>query len=481
MKWPIFARRKTRKVSPQWDAESGEFNFKELRRRDPLTNLPNRHALEDYIESLIPKAKRGDVPGIAVIFLDLDRFRRVSMGMGYRAADELLHAVAERLRENVGEHEFLGRFAADQFVLVSSESESIRQAVAIADRIRNRIRAPFVVAGVELFMTISSGVVFWNPSYTHAEELIRDGDIANVHSKTKGREVISVFDPNWFQESVGGLQLQNELRRALNRSEFEVYYQPILSLKSGRISGFEALSRWKHPEYGVMPPAYFIEMAEESGSIIEMDRRLLEDACRQLRSWHTQFPNFSDLYLSVNVSSLEFLHPDLISRIDRTLRNSGTYGRHIRLELTESLLMENTRYTTQMLEQLRHLQIGISIDDFGTGYSSFAYLKRFNVDTIKIDYSFVQRITEDEESAEIVSSIASLAERLGKTSVAEGVETKSQYEALREIGVDAIQGFFIAPPLSSERAGDLMTLVQDRENHLDRILEDRMLGHSQEN
>jgi len=228
-----------------------------------------------------------------------------------------------------------------------------------------------------------------------------------------------------------------------------------------------------------MSPAYFIEMAEESGSIIEMDRRLLEIACRQLHSWHEHFPHFSNLYLSVNVSSLEFLRPDLISRIDRTLRNSGTYGRHIKLELTESLLMENTRYAAQMLEQLRRLQIGISIDDFGTGYSSFAYLKRFAVDTIKIDYSFVQKMVQDEESAEIVRSIASIAKRLGKTSVAEGVETKSQYEALLKIGVDAIQGFFIAPPLANKRAGKLMGLVQDRENHLDCILETRM--HSQSN
>jgi len=219
-------------------------------------------------------------------------------------------------------------------------------------------------------------------------------------------------------------------------------------------------------------------MAEESGAISQIDRNLLEKACRQLHSWHTRYRNFSDLYLSVNVSSLEFLHPDLVSRIDRTLRNSGTYGRHIKLELTESLLMENSLYAAQMLEQLRRLQIGISIDDFGTGYSSLAYLRRFDIDTIKIDYSFVHQMTKSGESAEIVRNIASLAENLGKKSVAEGVETRSQLDALRQIGVDAVQGYFIAPPLEADRAGALMEQVQDHDNHLECILENRLHQHS---
>lgn len=474
--WSFFSKKNRKKDGDrsQWDPDSGTYSFLDLRRRDPLTNLPNRQSLEDYLGTLMLKAQRKEIPGLAVLFLDLDRFRKITTGLGYRAADQLLHAVADRLSESLVEGEFLGRFAADQFVLIIEGAESIRDPLNSADRLKARIREPFLISGTELFITISGGAVLWDSSYTHAEELIRNADIATTHAKSKGHETISVFDPDWQQQCAGNLQLQNELRRALNRNEFEIFYQPIVSLADGRIAGFEALSRWQHPTYGLMPPAYFIGMAEESGSILEMDRKLLENSCRQLRTWHTSLKNFSDLYLSVNVSSLEFLHPDLISRVDRTLRNSGTYGRHIRLELTESLLMENTQYTAQMLDQLRALHIGISIDDFGTGYSSFAYLKRFAVDTIKIDYSFVQKMIQDEESAEIVRSIAALADNLGKSTVAEGVETKSQYEALRKIGVDSIQGFFIAPPLNELRAGELLSLVQDREDHLECILEERL-------
>jgi len=473
----IFRRRKADGKSREEDVHAGLRHHGIDQGLDPLTALPNRQAVEEHLRDLMLQAREDAIPGIAVIFLDLDRFGRITTGIGYRAADEVLRAVGKRLRNGLQDGEFLGRFAADQFIVISPKATSIGPALALAARMRARLGEPLSINGNELFVTLSAGVGLWNSSYQEPEDLIRDADIAMRHSKKVGRESISVFDEDWLQECVGSLKLQNELQRALEHEEFEVFYQPILSLRSGRIAGFEALSRWRHPEYGLTPPAYFIEMAEESGAIIEIDRHLLEKACRQLRSWHTSYRNFSDLYLSVNVSSLEFLHPDLVSRIDRTLRNSGTYGRNIRLELTESLLMENSLYAAQMLEQLRRLQIGISIDDFGTGYSSLAYLRRFDIDTIKIDYSFVQQMTKNGESAEIVRNIASLAENLGKQSIAEGVETRSQFDALREIGVDAVQGYFVAPPLEAHRAGELMAQVQDRDNHLECILENRLHHH----
>jgi len=451
---------------------------------DSPSGSTTRGDLNEYIKKLIPRAQKGDLPGFAVLFADIDRFRKIRSGLGYTRADRLIDALHQRLAELLRPDEYLSSPWMDQFVIVTGAIDSTRDALRTAERFKTAADTPFEIDGHEIYLTLSIGLALWEPSCTKPEDLILNADISALHAKKTGMDSLSVFDPAWRQHSIGELQLQNELGRALKKGEFRIYYQPIVERKSGRIVGLEALARWQHPEYGLMPPAHFIEMAEETGLIIEMDRRLLEIACRQLHSWHVSIPAFSDLHLSVNISSLEFLHPDLISRIDRTLRNTGTYGRHIHLELTESLLMDNTQYADQMLEQLRRLNIGISIDDFGTGYSSLAYLRRFAIDTIKIDYSFVRRMTRDEESAEIVRSIAALAENLGKTCVAEGVETRSQLDILTRLGVDYLQGFYISPPLPPESAEKLLEMVQGHENHLDFILRDRMgprdVGHPDE-
>jgi EAL domain-containing protein (putative c-di-GMP-specific phosphodiesterase class I) len=288
-----------------------------------------------------------------------------------------------------------------------------------------------------------------------------------------------VFDEDMHARVVATLRLETDLRRAIARDEFRVYYQPIVSMAVGRITGFEALIRWQHPERGLMLPLTFIGVAEEMGAIIQIDRFAAEEACRQLRAWQNKYRHNPPLNVSVNISGTQFLQPDLVQQVDHILRKTGLYGRSLTIEVTESVLMENAQYASAMLDQLRALDIGISIDDFGTGYSSLAYLRRFKIDTLKIDYSFVSRMLADEESSQIVKTITTLASNLGKQSVAEGVETRSQFEALRELGVDRAQGIYISPAVPAEEAEDLLARTLREENHLRRILHDRLKAGSQ--
>jgi len=278
---------------------------------------------------------------------------------------------------------------------------------------------------------------------------------------------------------VATLRLETDLRRAIARNEFRVYYQPIVSITVGRITGFEVLVRWQHPDRGLLLPKHFIGVSEEMGAIIQIDRFVAEEACRQLRAWQNKYRHNPPLNVSVNISGTQFLQPDLVQQIDHILRKTGLYGRSLTLEVTESVLMENAQYAAAMLEELRALDIGISIDDFGTGYSSLAYLRRFKIDTLKIDYSFVSRMLADEESSQIVKTITTLAGNLGKQTVAEGVETRSQFDALRELGVDRAQGIFISPPVPAAEAEDLLARTIHEDNHLRKILSDRLKSGTQ--
>jgi EAL domain-containing protein (putative c-di-GMP-specific phosphodiesterase class I) len=325
-----------------------------------------------------------------------------------------------------------------------------------------------------VFASISIGIAIWNPNYARPEDLLRDADTAMYRAKSMGRNSFAVFDEEMHARVVATLKLETDLRRAIARNEFCAYYQPIVSIGDGRITGFEVLVRWQHPERGLLLPAEFIRVAEEMGAIIQIDRWVAEEACRQLRAWQNRYRHNPPLTVSVNISGTQFMQPDLVTRIDHILRKTGLYGRSLTLEVTESVLMENAHYAAEMLEQLRALDIGISIDDFGTGYSSLAYLRRFKIDTLKIDYSFVSRMLADEESSEIVRTITTLAGNLHKQTVAEGVETRSQLEALRELRVDRVQGIYISPPLPAPAADQLLERTVSVDDHLKKILHDRM-------
>jgi diguanylate cyclase (GGDEF)-like protein len=444
--------------------------------QDPLTSLPTRSLLLDRLEHAFLKARREQTKGFAVLFFDVDRFKNINDSLGHLKGDRLLRQIADRVRSSCRPSDTVARFGGDEFVVVVEDLPDVRSATVAADRLLKAFRVPFDLDGVEVFVSISIGIAYWNRDYTTPENMLRDADTAMYRAKSSGRNRFSVFDEAMHAQVVATLQLENDLRRALSRSEFRAYYQPILSLAEGRIVGFEVLARWEHPERGLLLPASFIPVAEEMGAIIQLDRAMIEQGADRLRAWQRSHRRTPPLYLSVNVSSTQFNQTDLVTHIDLALRKAGLYGRSLTIEVTESVLMENAAYAQDMLQQLRSLDIGISIDDFGTGYSSLAYLRRFGIDTLKIDHSFVSRMLQDEDSSEIVRTITTLARNLGKQTVAEGVETRSQLEVLREIGIDHVQGNFISPPLTGERATELLARTWTSDNQLAKILDDRRSG-----
>ncbi len=420
--------------------------------RDPLTGLATRIVLLEKMEEAFSRARRTADSGFVVLYCDIDRFKNVKEGLGYSMGERLLCAVARRFEKLARPTDTVARLVGDEFVLVVEDLSDVRGATAAAERIREEFEAPFDLDGLEVFASLSIGIAVWEPQYQKPEDLLRDADTAKHRAKATGRNNFAVFEKVMHTRVVATLELENDLRRAIARKEFRPFYQPIVSIGQERIVGFEVLSRWQHPDRGLLGPADFIGVAEEMGAIIPMDRWLAEEACRQLRTWQTKYRELLPLTMAVNISGTHFLHHDLIRQIDLILRNTGLYGESLKIEVTESMLVENTEYASQMLEQLRTLNIGISLDDFGTGYSSLTYLRRFEIDTIKIDQSFVSTMLEDEDSSEIVKTVITLAKNLGKETVAEGVETESQFEALQALGVDHIQGFWIARPMPADEA-----------------------------
>ena len=441
---------------------------------DPLTKLPNRTVLTDRLRLAFARARRDPGRPFALLFFDVDRFKNVNDSLGHLAGDRLLRAIADRVQAACRPSDTVARFGGDEFVIIVEDITDVRGATAAAERIQGEFRVPFELDGLEVFASVSIGIAVWKPTYERPEDLLRDSDTAMYRAKANGRNTFVVFDQDMHARVVATLKLETDLRRAIARNEFRVYYQPIVSMTVGRITGFEALVRWQHPERGLLLPLSFIGVAEEMGAIIQIDRFVAEEGCRQLRAWQNKYRHNPPLNVSVNVSGTQFLQPDLVQQVDHILRKTGLYGRSLTIEVTESVLMENAQYASEMLHQLRALDIGISIDDFGTGYSSLAYLRRFKIDTLKIDYSFVSRMLADEESSQIVKTITTLAGNLGKQTVAEGVETRSQFDALRELGVDRAQGIYISPAIPAEEIDELLARTVREDNHLRRILHDRL-------
>jgi diguanylate cyclase (GGDEF)-like protein/PAS domain S-box-containing protein len=435
----------------------------EQRLVDPLTALPNRAGLIERLGPALERARAGDGRLSAILFMDLDRFKNINYSLGHQIGDHLLRAVAVRLRSCLRAQdgpERLGttvaRVGGDEFAVLLEGIGEVNDAVRVAKRIQDELQEPFEVEGQEVFTSTSIGIAVSTPEYDRPEDLLRDADTAMFRAKALGKASYVVFDAGMHVRAVSLLKLETELRRAVQREEFRVHYQPIVLLEDGRINGFEALVRWQHPDGELLFPKDFLAVAEETGLIIGIDRQVVRDVCKQLRSWTAQFRRATPLTVSVNVSGVQFLRPDMIVEIDRTLRNYGVYGRNLKLEITESVIMEHARYAADMLQQLKALDIKLSIDDFGTGYSSLSYLRRFEIDTLKVDFSFVNRIDTDEESWEIIRTIVTLGNNLGKDVVAEGIERGKQRELLLALRCKYGQGYFFSRPVDAEAATALL-------------------------
>ena len=419
---------------------------------DALTGLPNRAMFLDHLRLAIGRAQRREGKGFAVLYLDVDRFKVINDSLGHPIGDQLLIGLARRLEGCLRPGDTVARLGGDEFVLLVEDLNGEAEAIVVAQRIQAQLQVPFDLSGREVFATVSIGIASSWTSYQNPEDIVRDSDTAMYRAKTMGKARFEIFDGEMHAHATSVLQLETDMRHALEREEFFVHYQPIVSLEDFKLRGFEALVRWQHPERGYISPGEFIPIAEETGLIIPLGEWVLRQACMQMERWQKIFPAEPPLVISVNLSSKQFIQQDLIKDVARILTETGIDPKGLKLEITESMVMDNVEQATEMLRQLRGLGLKLSIDDFGTGYSSLSYLHRFPVDTLKIDRSFVTRMTDNNENLEIVRTIVTLAQTLGMDVVAEGVETNEQLSMLRTLGCEYGQGYFFSKPVDAKGA-----------------------------
>lgn len=423
---------------------------------DALTGLPNRALFIDRLEHALERAKRLEDYLFAVIFLDLDRFKIVNDSLGHMVGDQLLLAIASRIKACLRSADTVARLGGDEFTILLEDIKDVSYAKDVANRIQEELMLPFNLSGNEVFTTASIGIALSAIGYDRPEQLLRDADTAMYQAKARGKARYEVFDITMHTSAIALLQLETDLRRAIDRHEFRIHYQPIVSLFSGRINGFEALVRWQHPDRGLVSPTEFIPVAEETGLMIPIGWWVLREACRQMHVWQVQFPANPPLTISVNLSGKQFSQPDLSEQIKQILQETSLDPRTLKLEITESVIMENAESATIMLSQLQTLGVQLYMDDFGTGYSSLSYLHRFPIDILKIDRSFVSRMGVDDENLEIVRTIMTLAHNLGMNVTAEGVETAEQLALLRALKCEYGQGYLFSKPVDGEAAGALI-------------------------
>jgi diguanylate cyclase (GGDEF)-like protein/PAS domain S-box-containing protein len=423
---------------------------------DALTGLPNRALLVERLERSVTRSHRHPGRRFAVLFLDLDGFKIVNDSLGHETGDRLLVELAPRIEGCLRTSDTCARLGGDEFVVLLDEIADVGGAVDVAERIQHQVGLPFSIGGREVTLSASIGIVVGEAGYRRADDILRDADIAMYRAKARGRARHEIFNAEMRQAAVSRLALRNAIRQAVDRHRLRVLYQPIVSLASGRLSGFEALVRWQDPERGLMLPDEFVPVAEESALIVSIDRWVLREACRQLRAWQRAVPAARALTMNVNVSSRHFTGAHFAEEIRALLGECELEPGALELEITESTIMDNVPVVDGVLGELKGLGVGVAIDDFGTGYSSLAYLARLPVDTLKIDRAFVAHLGTSGGPGEIVGTIVALARSLGMRVIAEGVETAPQRTRLRDLGCARAQGFLISPPLEAGAAGELV-------------------------
>lgn len=429
---------------------------------DRLTKLYNRSGFTDKLEQAFARASVDENYLFAVIFLDLDRFKVVNDSLGHPIGDRLLSAIAQPLKSCLRTKDIIARFGGDEFTILLEDIQAISDATDVAQQINQKLAQSFNLDGYYAFTTASIGIALYSLDYQQPADLIRDANIAMYRAKAEGRGRYAVFDKAMHEDVVMLSQLENDLRRDVQKIEsqplnkFQLYYQPLVSLSTGRIIGFEALIRWHHPIRGLVCPAHFIPLAEETGMIVPIGYWVLREACRQMQTWQLGFCDKAPAIIAVNLSARQFLQLDLVERIDSILQETGLKPSSLTLEITETIVMENSEEAALMLLRLKALGVRLSIDDFGTGYSSLSRLHSFPVNTLKIDRSFVNQIGSSGENSEIVQAIVMLAEHIGVSVTAEGVETTAQLTKLKELNCDEAQGYFFSRPLNSHAAQELI-------------------------
>ena len=420
---------------------------------DTLTGLPNRSLFMDRVTHALGWARPDDATPLAVLILDLDRFKVINESLGHAVGDQLLAAVGRRLNDALRPADTLARLGGDEFAVLVDGLAGDAAAEGLARRMVDSLATPFLVEGRETYISASVGVALSRAGSHSAADLLREAEIALYRAKDDAGDRVSVFHPRMSASSMDRLELELDLRRAIERDELRVHYQPLVDLRTGRTVGHEALVRWQHPTRGLLPPLSFIPLAEESGLILPIGDVVLAEACRQGRAWQLVDRSFADLVVSVNLSARQFARPDLAARVAAVLAESGLPPHTLELEITESLAMSDAEATGVTLRTLHELGVRVVLDDFGTGYSSLAYLSRLPLDVIKVDRSFVAGLHESPANLAIVRAVVGLAQGLGIAVTAEGIEREDQLEVLRGLGCDRGQGFLFAPPAPAAEAG----------------------------
>jgi diguanylate cyclase (GGDEF)-like protein len=417
---------------------------------DTLTDLPNRVQFMNELKHAVERSDSQVNAKFAVLFLDLDRFKVINDSLGHAVGDKLLIAIAERLKSCVRPGDVVARLGGDEFTILLNRSGETAEVVSIAERLQMKIAEPFQVDNYEVFTTASIGIIVSSDVHRQPEDFLRDADAAMYRAKETGKARYEIFDREMHVRNMNLLRVETDLRHAVERNEFQVLYQPIVELATGKVNEFEALIRWKHPVHGLILPNEFVGVAEETGLIIQIGKWILDESCRQIAEWQRKFG--IPLSISVNLSAKQLMHPNLVSQIQNILLETGLEPNQLKLEVTESTVMEHSERSLKVLSDLDSLGVALSTDDFGTGYSSLSYLQRFPFERLKIDRSFIKIMDDDDKSRAIVKTILMLGDNLGIEVVAEGIENVSQLENLRSLGCKSGQGYLFSRPIDGETA-----------------------------